>query len=283
MPRSLTSVPEQALYLMNNPSLVQRARELAKISEAVGSQVGEKRLQFLYRTAFQRDPTAAETTAALEFIRRAEAIPVPEPPPPPPPSAWTYGYGAIENEKVSTFVPLPFFTDGSWQGGADYPDAKLGWVKLTAQGGHAGNDLQHAAIRRWTAPISGTLNISGTLEHKHTAGDGIRATLVSSRNGILGQWNIQNAKTKTEFENIRIEKDDTIDFVVDIRGGLNSDDFLWAPVIKWIPTAEGNYAKSEWDAKKEFAGPHEIPPEPLKPWESLAQALFMANEFVFVD
>jgi hypothetical protein len=58
---------------------------------------------------------------------------------------------------------------------------------------------------------------------------------------------------------------------------LNNDEFAWAPTIKLATDG------SEWDAKKEFSGPREIPPEPLKPWASLAQALLISNEFVFVD
>jgi hypothetical protein len=220
---------------------------------------------------------------SLGFVQRAEVAPKVEPPPPPPPSAWSYGYGKVADGKVAAFTPLPFFADGAWQGSADYPDGKLGWVKLTAAGGHAGNNLEHAAIRRWVAPVSGTINLSGTLEHKQAPGDGIHAAIVSARHGVLGQWNLHNLRTKTDFERLKVEKGDTIDFIVDLRGGLNSDDFLWAPVIKWLPESTAKYDKSEWDAKKEFAGPPEVPPAPLQPWESFAQALLMANEFVFVD
>ena len=204
-------------------------------------------------------------------------------PPPPPPSAWSYGFGRIEKEKVQGFVPLPYFGEGAWQGSANYPDGKLGWVKLTSKGGHAGNDLQHAAIRRWTGPAGGKIYISGSLEHTHKEGDGIRASVVSSRHGVLGQWMLHNTKTKAEFERLVVQKGDTIDFVVDIRGGLNNDDFLWAPIIKAEIDASAKYDKTSWEAEKEFAGPPETPPTPLKPWESLAQALLMANEFVFVD
>ena len=70
---------------------------------------------------------------------------------------------------------------------------------------------------------------------------------------------MHNTKTKAEFERIAVEKDDTIDFVVDIRGGLNNDDFVWAPTIKWVVDASAKYDKTEWDAKKEFAGRPEIP------------------------
>jgi hypothetical protein len=265
--RSLTTVPQQALYLMNNPFLMDRARVLAE--RAAGN------AQELYRATFQREATEEEISRAKGFIARAEALPTPERPPVPPPSMWSYGFGKIEKGKTTKFTPLPYFAEKAWQGGPDYPDGKLGWVKLTAEGGHAGNDLEHAAIRRWTAPVSGKVRISGMLEHMRTEGDGVHAAVVSSRHGVLGEWNLHNVKTQVEFERVAVEKGDTIDFVVDIRGGLNNDDFLWAPTIQ--------IAEQTWDSKKEFRGPVEVLPEPLTPWASLAQALLISNEFVFVD
>jgi hypothetical protein len=280
--RSLTTVPQQALYLMNNRFLLDRARALSRNGEAYPE---KDRITRLYRAAFQREPTAEELNASLNFVRGAEELPRPETPPPPPPSAWSYGYGRIASGRTDGFTPLPHFTENSWQGGSDYPDSKLGWVKLTREGGHAGNDLNHAAIRRWTAPASGHIQITGTLEHQRKEGDGIHAAVVGSRHGTLGEWNLHNVKTQTEFERIPVEHGDTIDFIVDIRGGLNNDDFLWAPTIKLATGSDTNIAstKTEWSAKKEFAGPPEIPPTPLTPWQSLAQALLISNEFVFVD
>ena len=70
--------------------------------------------------------------------------------------AWKYGYGQLfEAEGRVDFHPLPHFTGSAWQGGPQWPDAALGWVQFTATGGHAGIDLMHAAVRRWTAPRDG--------------------------------------------------------------------------------------------------------------------------------
>ena len=51
----------------------------------------------------------------------------------------------------------------------------------------------------------------------------------------------------------------------------------WSPVIK---SAE---PKSEWNAKKDFAGPPAPPPQPLTAWEKYAQVLLMSDETIFVD
>src|SRR5207249_5444926 len=143
----------------------------------------------------QRKPTAAQMKASLRFIKTSEA----EPPPILPKAiapAWQYGYGEYDsaNQRVKTFEALPHFTGDAWQGGEKWPDEKLGWIRLTAEGGHAGNDLQHAAIRRWIAPHDGVVSVSGTLAHEHKEGDGIRGRIVSSRAGSLGSWTLHNDK-----------------------------------------------------------------------------------------
>ena len=231
------------------------------------------------------DPIAVDL--AYSRGKAAEALPPPEAPKPVI-SAWRYGYGEYDetSQRVKNFELLPHFTGEAWQGGANWPDPKLGWAQLTAEGGHAGNDLQHAAIRRWVAPVDGKLTISGEIKHEHKEGDGVRARIVSSRTGQLGSWTLQNKSEKTAVEAVEVQSGDTIDFVLDYHANLNSDDFKWAPVIKISGVAGdgggGEYRK-EWSARKEFSGPPEKPAEPLTPWEQYAQVLLLSNEFMFVD
>ena len=67
---------------------------------------------------------------------------------------------------------------------------------------------------------------------------------------------------------------ESIDFVVDIRDGLNSDQFLWAPVVV--------AGERRWDAAKDFSGPPRTD-ERLRPWEQYAQVLLLSNEMAFAD
>jgi hypothetical protein len=83
-----------------------------------------------------------------------------------------------------------------------------------------------------------------------------------------------------------VKKGDTIDFIVSIHQKLNSNDFLWSPVIRMVgPKAirdANGYAK-EWNAKKEFGGAVPENQKPLTAWEKYAQVLLLSNEFLFVD
>jgi hypothetical protein len=85
-----------------------------------------------------------------------------------------------------------------------------------------------------------------------------------------------------------VKKDDNIDFVVDFRANLNSDDFKWSPVLKLardsaLPADPGADYTNEWNARRDFSGPPAVPPKPLGPWEKYAQVLLLSNEFMFVD
>ena len=188
---------------------------------------------------------------------------------------WLRG-GRSRKGPVNRFQPLPHFNGSAWGGGPSWPDPTLGWVQLTARGGHPGNDLQHAAIRRWTASRKARVTIRSTAIHEVAVGDGIRCWIASSRHGVLKSATVHNAGVALDVDPVKVEAGDTIDFVVDIREGLNNDQHLWAPEIREI----GAEPVSTWDAARDFAGP---PVARLSPWEQLAQVILMTNEMMFVD
>ena len=284
-----TTVPQQALFLMNSPFVIERSRALASRPEITSITDPAQKIQKLYQFLFQRQPTSEQLRAGLQFIDFAGKEPSPPPPPKPKPSDWQYGYGLFDDAtgRIKNFTPLPHFTGDSWQGGPQWPDATLGWVRITADGGHAGNDYAHAAIRRWVAPRNCTISISGKVEHDVKEGNGIRARIVSSRSGELATYSLLNQSAETKFEPIGVNAGDTIDFVVDFKGDLNSDQFKWSPTVKCTDKAKENEKSdalvSEWSAKKDFSGPPPVPPTPLDAWGKYAQVLLLSNEFMFVD
>jgi hypothetical protein len=276
--RFYTTVPQQALFLMNSPFVVEQARAFVNRPEVKSARTDAERLERLYRAAFQRSPARDEIALAKAFLATSSTVtnePVEQP-------VWQYGYGEFDEKsgRVKRFKALPHFTGSAWQGSGKLPDAKLGWVTLNAEGGHTGNDLAHAAIRRWQAPQDGVVKVSGQLRHDTDKGDGIRGRLASSGQGKLGEWLVHNTKATTDLERIEVKRGDTIDFVVDLRGNLNSDSFTWAPRIRYVE-ASGGYARG-WNAKNDFAGPAKQR-QPLTPWERYAQALLLSNELMFVD
>lgn len=267
-----TTVPQQALYFLNGPFAAHRAKALAASTESLAA---PDRIRRLYRMLFQRTPTSHEVATALRFLDDA----VTHPPPAPPAvraTPWQYGTGEYDTagHRLKSFVSLPHFTGDAWQGAAQWPGGDTGWAQLTAEGGHPGNTLGQACVRRWVAPADAVIQITGSLVHEPEPGDGVRAFVVSSRQGELKSATIHHTRIDLAVPEVSVKAGEILDFIVDIGGSLNSDQFKWAPRI--IATGQA------WDARADFTGP--VPhPTYLTPWEQYAHVLLLSNEFAFLD
>ena len=276
--RPLTTVPQQALYLMNSPFAIEQATYLANRPEVQQATTDEQRIAALFRCALGRDPSDDETASALAYLHPAtqpESVR-----PAGDDDVWRYGYGQFDasRQRLATFTPLPHFTGSAWQGGPNLPDPALGWVILNAGGGHPGNDQAHAAVRRWLAPNDGSVTVEGVLEHATDKGDGVRGRVVSSRAGVAGEWTVRNGKAATRVQSLAVQAGDTLDLVADCLAEPSFDGFRWTVTVRF--DSPGSGARRQWDSAADFRGPQ---PEPLAPWVRLAQVLLMTNEFAYVD
>jgi mono/diheme cytochrome c family protein len=71
--RYQTTVPQQALFLMNNPLVIEQARKIVERTDFKGVEDDEKRIAFLYGLIYQRPPTAQEIQLGLAFFEEAPA------------------------------------------------------------------------------------------------------------------------------------------------------------------------------------------------------------------
>ncbi|MDX1969917.1 MAG: PSD1 and planctomycete cytochrome C domain-containing protein [Planctomycetaceae bacterium] len=274
--RSETTVPQQALFFLNHPMMLERVKAIAAVAKPDIAPAEVVRTMF--RQTLQRGPTDAELAEALELVTQIEPVTIPQAPP--TAAEWKYGYGQFDDvaKQVAGFTPLPHFTGQAWQGGPAWPDAKLGWVQLTADGGHPGNDRQHASVRRWTAPRPMTLAISTKLVHEPAPGDGIRAFIVSSTRGLLASTSIHQKAQELNVDPRAVAAGETIDFVVDIGDVLNSDQYLWSVSLSDMGSSGQPVT---WDSRADFTPG--IPVPRLNGWEQMAQVLLCTNEFLFID
>lgn len=274
--RFVTTVPQQALFMMNSPFVMQRAQALVSQPKYREANAYEEQLQELYRRVLGRTAQPGEVDAGMRFVMNGITSPAAREEEKP---LWQYGWGGYdEAAKRVDFHPLPTFSakNKTWQVGAAIPDAKLGFVSLQADGGHPGRDAAKSAIRRWTAPRDLVVTLDGTLARPADGGDGVLGRIVSSRGGELLKVEVapkQSAPTKVA--RVEVKAGDTIDFIVEPRVGDTSDGFKWNPIV--------GSDNGSWDAKGQFAGPPPPRPAPLKPWEQYAQVLLQTNEFAFVD
>jgi hypothetical protein len=268
--RFLTTVPQQALFFMNSPLSVEQARTVTERPEIQGAQDDTQTVKRLYRLFFARMPNNDELAAGLVYLKSGGLAAMAS-----PGKIWNYGYGTYDaaQKRVSAFTPFAYFGENQYRVSKAFPDPDLGYLMLSPQGGHPGHD-GNAVIRRWIAPATVIVQVEGLLAHAQPEGDGVRARIISSRTGLIGEWQAHNSEISTTGGLVSVQKGDTIDFVVDAIGGESFDTFSWAPVIR------SSDDEQIWGATANYSPP---PPPALTRLTLYAQALMMTNEFLFVD
>ena len=269
--RSTTSVPQQALYMMNSPFVIAQAEALTDGPDFSSTTAEERHVQLLYQNVFARKAMPGEVRAALEYVAAANAAPAG----PVGKPIWQYGFGNYEAEESRvSFTPFPKWDGTKWHADGKPPDPQFGWLSLTAAGGHPSRDV--GAIRRFTAPRDMTVSVSGEMHLPQGGGNGVKARIISSRKGQVAVY-VPEPKTAiaTGIERIELKANDTLDFIVESNGNISNDTFSWPVVLR---SADG----AAYDSKRQFAGPVKTP-EPLTGWEKYAQVLLQTNEFLFVD
>ena len=268
--RIATSVPQQALFFMNSPFVIEQAKHLASRREVMEGST-EERVGKVYQRLFGREPSGWERSMGLAFVENVQGDGGTVP------AIWSYGYGGVDEAKgrVSEFHPFPHWSGTAWQMGSTLPHPEGNYLHWHAGGGHVGVDQKHAAILRWRAPRDLAVRVEGALGHEGKEGDGVRGRLVSSRGGVAGDWVARDARVGARVEKLEVKAGEALDFVVDCRGDQGYDSFGWAPLIREL----GGGGES-WDARKDFHGPGT---EGLSVWERYSQVLLLTNEFAFVD
>ena len=260
-----TTVPQQALYMLNSPFVQELAGALLA-SVSAGSPPAD-RARGLIRRVLSREPTDAEIQSALAYVQPAEPDKQAD-------RIWVYGYGGWDaaTHKAS-FTSFQNFVRHSWCGDAGAPDPKTGWALVGPEFGHPGHTHELASIRRWKVQTAATVSLSGKVVLADKQSDGLKVYIVSSRSGLLGEWSVPPAgEVETMVPSVAIAPGDILDFIVDCGENNGFDSYLWNPAVR----DAGSKALIA-ESLKDFLGP---PPER---WTSLAQALLCANEFVFVD
>jgi len=286
--RDITTVPTQSLYMMNNDFVMEMAAALAHRSRIAGSNDVRQRVRQLYQTLFSRDPSRGELALAVPFLKHHAATQATQP----KAAVWRFGYGGFDAAKsthdLSRIRSFPYLGPTALQGSAAYPDKKnsLGWLRLTATGGHAGGS-GHCLVRRWTSPVNGTVSLTGILKHTSKKGNGVRATIYGPA-GRLGQWTAHNKTIRTTVPAVRVKKGDTIDFVIDDRGNGFYAGFRWAPQATLVNSTDPKSSRPiAWSSKRDFPKPqlkrNVAKSAPFGRWEQFVQVLLMSNEFVFVE
>jgi mono/diheme cytochrome c family protein len=287
--RTETLVPQQALFALNDAFIIEQARKLAAdVEKAAAKTPGDKvtmETRELYRRVYQRVPLPKEESLARSLLADATT-----PESETLPGSWQLGFGSADPTvaRSGAFTSLPYFDAATkrYQGSRVFPDKDYGFVSLTASGGHPGAGLEKATIRRWIAPRAGEFSIGGEISvGAKGSGDGIRARIISSRSGQIGEWIVDRSNgisATTTLPKVTVKAGEILDFTVDCRETTTSDGFRWVPTIRLLvmPEKTPKNMRTVWDSQADFKAP---PPPKLTPLEQMAQALIITNEFMFID
>src|SRR5215467_13854760 len=66
--RHETTVPQQALFLMNSPLVVEQAKKLVTLADFNKCESSELKVDFLYQRVYQRPPRPEEVKLGIEFV-----------------------------------------------------------------------------------------------------------------------------------------------------------------------------------------------------------------------
>lgn len=271
-----TTVPQQALFQLNSPFIMNRATDTAELTRtAEGEQDPSHRVRLLFLQILHREPRTDELENAVQFVdqvlseRSSGGM-----------GGWKYGYGTFDegSGSVTQFTVLPWSADGRWQGGSSLPDPGLGWTSLHKNGGHPGGNLTFCAIRRWTADVPSRVIVNCVVGHANEEGDGVRFRVTTAGAGVLADVVAHNSTVPAEAKTLDVAAGQVIDFVTDCRTNESHDSFTSAILITQLVDGK---VQRVWNSEKDFRD--HATAEPMDAWAQLAQALLLTNEFVFVD
>jgi len=281
--RYFTTVPQQALFLMNSPQMMAIARATADAirQQARSHDAPRSDAESVFLQILGREPTLHELTAATNFLQTSPRDPTPITD---ARSVWSYGTAKMPpagHGKPFDFSPLKHYRDGRWQAGQKFPTTPpFGHAYLGKSGGHTTNDSNLAVVRRYTAPRAETITLQGKTSHNSNKGDGVIFQIHANGKTIYQSTQL-NSKQTHGPDTINLQAGDTLDFIATPGSTSSFDSFEWTAKILTMPV-EGQ--GSERDTLSHFSGPFTKDKiQALDRLEQLAQILILSNEFAFID
>jgi mono/diheme cytochrome c family protein len=294
--RSDTTVPQQALFLMNSPFARDQADRIARKVPVKEGKIDSGSISDIYERVLLRDPSEKEIGIASRFLNEAAGLQTGTP------YTWQYGFADVTPAtpeapmKVGDFTHFKHFHHSKekgtrWSVSETYPDKERGYPTFQRVSddqklaGHTGRG-NTANVLRWIAPIDATIRIVAPFLHATKGGDGIQTWVISSRTGLLQEKHFKPGQGhEFRFENLTVKAGDILTFAAGRGGNEDSDSYHWTPRIEIQDSPGAPYAL--WtDSARDFLSTDKWPinvPRPQSPLSQLAQVLIISNEFQFVD
>ncbi|HND51608.1 MAG TPA: PSD1 and planctomycete cytochrome C domain-containing protein, partial [Pirellulaceae bacterium] len=257
--RNETTVPTQALFLMNSPLVIEKAKRLAARDELTKLTNDDDKVRWLYELLYQRVPNESDLEDARAFLEQQQKF-TPERAPAP---VWKYGLGIIAKSGRVQYTEARRFTGEAWIAQFKAQNDRLIPVSVTDDGGETGAAETVGAVRRWISPLDGAIEISSRLSAIDKRGaskaddakkddakkvdakkddaksDGDEVAVVGrvllTRGGRapqqLGEWRAKTDGVDVKLEKVDVQSGDFIDFIA-TPGSRGATRFHWAPEIR---------------------------------------------------
>ena len=273
--RFQTTVPKQALFLMNNAMVIEQVRNMVSRPEFVRIITEEDKIRTLYRICFQREPSDLEIKIGIRYIEGAMKEDMSDVK---KEYNWKYGY-RVSNDKTkstSNFFEFQSFNREVYSSTNEF----FKGVVINRTGGSLSKNTNIKPSRQWISPRSGTFTVSGSVGVAGKPGDVTK--LFVYKNGVIQTQVVLNKPAEVPFNlDLTINVNDKLEFVMANETNFNKDYTL---VIKVSEIKDVNsITPVTWDSKLDFKGPLKKSDRELNSWERYTHILILSNEMVFVN
>ena len=271
--RFQTTVPKQALFLMNNSMVIEQVRNMITRPEFVRIVSEEDRIRTLYRICFQREPSELEIKIGIRYIENAMREDMSDVK---KEYNWKYGYRAAgPNRTVSKFFEFPAFDKDVYSSTNTF----FKGVTSTRNGGTLSGNQDIYNIRQWISPRNGSIQVNGTVGIKSKTQS---ANLVIYKNGSpIKTVTVPSGPEISFSQSVEVGLDDKIEFTM-IGTSPNNKDYTL--VIKILEVKDvDSLTPVNWTSNIDFRGPIKKLDRELNSWERYTHILILSNEMVFVN
>ncbi len=273
-----TTVPQQALYLLNSPLMIRQAEKLAASAELNNLPDELSKVRFLYQRIYQRPPSAEELAAITRWLASSDPIDFE----PALSGYWEIRYARDNDGVLSEESTFPMFLEKSWRTGPELATSPIRWL-------HAGPDSGHTAdgyslILRWRSLGSGQVKMRGSIKRTQKDGNPLEWKIFHNGNDITTTRLGPNQSTPISSDWLEVTAGGSVDFVLRAPEPVNMGSTAWD--LKILGRNQSDSRPRELgDLKTQFPT-NNNPPSPLKPstpWADLIQMLWASNEFNFIE
>ncbi len=274
-----TTVPQQALYFLNGPLPLRQAAKLAADPTFTALPDDKARLGWLQRRIYQREPSATEIRAAIEWLGHVDQADYQ----PRLAGVWEIRHAPDTAGPPANALLFPIFSDGVWKTGPDPATSPIRWLHAGAKAGHAA--ASHALILRWRALGAGQVRMHGSIGRTQQGGATLCWKLSNNKSaGAIDHDLSPAANAHIDGAWITVAPGDTLDFVLRAPNGDACGGVEWNLRVAGRESADAPIIEIG-NLREQFPTPDSPPPAPSSadPWADLIQMLWASNEFHFID